>query len=561
MREAANMYGLVSLIDKSGAGHLESRMIATMRLILASSGLLIIFIDPSEPDRNVALTYATLVLYTLYSAALYLFARSVEAIRGWAHWLDVGWFTALVALSSGVNSLFFFGFPFAILVASFRLGFRPGLRVAVVSALLFAVVGLATRREGPEFELNRFLLRPVYLLALGYMMAYWGGFELSLKRRLALLKEINRLSNPRFGVDRTIGSILERLRAFYDADLCLLLIFDPVKSEFVSRRATRSDPEAAVSPKPVAAELAQKLLSLPADCAIAYRDKRRGRRASFYAYDFARSQRAFEGRAEAETLAVILDTESFVSAPLRYHRETQGRLFLTAHHGFDQSDVEFIHQVVEQFMPVVDSVRLVDRLASDAAEEERRRIARDIHDSIIQPYVGFQIGLAAIQRKLAAGDKDVIGDVERLGELTNAGIADLRNYISTLKDAAEHEGSLLTSVQRFARKFAETTGVEAQVEAEGGIQVGDRLAAEAFQLVVEGLSNIRRHTNATSAKVRLVGRDDRLILQIENEGEKDVTWKPFTPRSITERAESLGGQARVEQDADGNTVVIVEIPL
>jgi signal transduction histidine kinase len=564
MREAANMYGLVSLIDRSGGSPLEGRMIARMRLILASSALLIIFIDPAEPDRYVALTYTTLVLYTLYSAALYLFARYFEAIRRWAHWLDVGWFTALVALSSGTNSIFFFGFFFSILVASFRWGFASGLRVAVISAAIFTTVGLATGLKEPGFELNRFLLRPIYLLVLGYMIAYWGGSEISFRGRLALLKEISRLSNPRFGLGRTIGAAMERLRAFYDADACLLVLADQATAGYSLRRADRRDPEAAMRAGPIAAELARQLLAPPDGQAIVYCGGWRGwrRGAGYFAYDPATAKRSTEGRAMGEALATLLDAESFVSAPVRYRNEAVGRLYLIARRGFDQSDVDFLLQVFEHITPVVDNIRLVDRLASNAAEEERRRVARDLHDSVIQPYIGLQIGLKAICQKLDRGDADVSGDLKQLLELTESGIADLRQYVSGLRDASQQKDTLAAAVGRFAAKFSDATGIAVRVEAEADLRVHGRLAAELFRMVTEGLSNIRRHTQSTNAVIRLARREGRLVLKIENDNPETYAFQPFTPRSITERAEDLGGQARVEQDqGSGHTVVTVEIPL
>src|SRR5215203_5787359 len=205
----------------------DDRIIAVMRFILALSALLITIVDPSEPDRLVAITYAALSLYTIYSAALYLLVQRFQAIqaviRKWTHWADVAWYIVLIGLSSGTSSVFFFFFFFAILVASFRWGFRSGLGVVVISTILFVIVGFATAPRGPDFELNRFLLRPIYLLVLGYMIAYWGDYEITLKRRLALLKEVNTLANPRFGVDRTTSWLMERLRSFYDADACILI--------------------------------------------------------------------------------------------------------------------------------------------------------------------------------------------------------------------------------------------------------------------------------------------------------------------------------------------------
>ena|SRR5438105_12745162 len=98
-----------------------------MRLILALSALIIIYIDPSEPDRFVAVTY--LIVYTVYSAILFILSlrrhNSLQVRR--AHWIDIGCYLVLVALSSGTNSIFFFFFFFAILIASFRWGFKAGL--------------------------------------------------------------------------------------------------------------------------------------------------------------------------------------------------------------------------------------------------------------------------------------------------------------------------------------------------------------------------------------------------------------------------------------------------
>lgn len=69
-------------------------------------------------------------------------------------------------------------------------------------------------------------------------------------------------------------------------------------------------------------------------------------------------------------------------------------------------------QLIEHVLPVIDNIRLVDRLASAAAEEERRRIARDLHDRIVQPYIGLQLGLAAVRQRLATAG-EVTADVDR----------------------------------------------------------------------------------------------------------------------------------------------------
>lgn len=560
----------VPLAPLLALGAMDDRLIAAMRLTLASSALLVVYIDPSEPARHIAITYTTLALYVLYSAVLYVLTphRSPFGLLSMAHWVDVGWYVVFIGLSSGTNSIFFLFFFFAILVASFHRGFASGFRVTLVSATLFSIVGFTTAPVEPDFDLNLFLLRPTSLLVLGYMMACWGGSENVLKRRLALLKDVSTLSNPRFGVDHTLGSIMERLRAFYDADTCLLVIVDESTNGYWLYRARRQYPGSAGRAEALTEEVARHLLALPATHALISRGRSRWRRwwradADISIYDVVTAERVTETPPAGGVYAAASSSASCVTVPVRHRGDTAGRLYITTarRRAFDVSDVTFLLQVFDHTVPFIDNIRLVDRLASDAAEAERQRIARDLHDSVIQPYIGLQIGLAAIRQKLLAGVPDVRGDIERVIELTSAGIAELRGYVGGLKDGAEYQGGLILAIQRFARKFTEATGIVVHVEAETTVQVSDRLAAEVFQMVAEGLSNVQRHTDSAWATIRLACRSDHLIMRVENDIPEGMAPVSFAPRSITERAVALGGSAGVEYHEKGGTVVVVDIPL
>src|SRR5439155_1830065 len=131
----------------------------------------------------------------------------------------------------------------------------------------------------------------------------------------------------------------------------------------------------------------------------------------------------------------VLDCPSFVTVPLSFRNRLSGRLYLTVagRRVFDESETRFLQQAVGHALPLVDNIRLVNQLASAAAEEERRRIARDIHDSVIQPYLGLHIGLAGMRQKLAATHSELSGDVERLMEMTTLGIDELRRQVALLK--------------------------------------------------------------------------------------------------------------------------------
>lgn len=554
---------------RSPTKSVDDWMTSLMRLILAVAALLIIYIDPAEPDRYVSVTYGALLLYVLYSAVIFVLVAShnplARMIRLWAYWADVGWYTMLIALSSGTNSIFFIFYYFSILVASFRIGFTSGLRVTITSSLLFTVVGYVTAPPEPQWELNRFLLRPTFLLVFGYMMAYWGESEVTLKRRLALLREVTMLSNPRFGVEHTISSMMERLRVFYDADTCLLVTTHAkAPAIYLLRRADRHSPGRAVRSEQVSEVMARNFFALLEEYAIVYSDASRYRwRTGFYAYDLARDERAHVSSETGEAVANLLDTNSFVSLPIQWRDKLVGRLFLTSRqHHFAPSSIGFLRQVIEQAMPVVENIQLLDRLASEAAEQERQKISRDIHDSVIQPYIGLKLGLDALRQKIETSSP-VAGDIDDLIRMATSEIGDLRRYIGGLRSEGSDERGdvMLSSVRRQAAKFGELYDIKIDVQAHTRIVINDRLAAEAFQIVREGLSNIRRHTTARHVTIDLACDNDQFILRIENDNGGGLSAPFFVPRSITERANALGGEARVERRDQEHTLVEVAIPL
>ena len=212
---------------------IDLRLVSITRAMLALSALLVILIDPIEGQPYTSLAYATLILYSFYSAVLlFLSVRQTQLLPvRYLHWFDLGWFLLLIAFTRGSSSIFFNYFFFAILVASFGWGYLSGLRVTLTCAFLFVVVAFLTATAGMTTELNRFLLRTIELLILGFLIARWGGFKINLRNRLQLLKEVTVLSNARFGIDRTISSILESLRTFFEADACLLLLPAPEQDE------------------------------------------------------------------------------------------------------------------------------------------------------------------------------------------------------------------------------------------------------------------------------------------------------------------------------------------
>lgn len=561
--------------EKRGFGAITDRTLSGLRLLLSISAFLIILIDPTEPSRLQGLTHASLVGYILYSFLIYLLARHHTNFRWttmqYVIWADVVWYSALMTLGTGTNAVFFFFFLFAIIAGSSRGGTQLGFTLTAASAVIFFTINLLLIAD-LDFTFGRLGLRTVYLSALGYILAYWGGAEATLRNRLTFLKELSVVANPRFGVDRTIRQMLRRLMDFYRADYCFLLL-GAADTELTFYCLTRENVAAEVAPMRLPEKTTIPLLDSldPTTAAFAEKASFWRVRPSYRAYD-PRTHAVAELPLDTATgTAEALNVRSFITAPLRYRELVRGRVLVGSSKpgAFDIEDAAFLQQAADQVLPLIENMRIVDHLASDAAEEERRRIARSVHDRVIQPYLGLQLGLKALQQELLPKDNTAaavhlpnkgMSMLEQLVTMTREGIDELRQYVGDLKQTHLEATPLVDSIRRFAGKFESGTGIRVDVvDGAHGMMMNDRLAAEVFQMTAEALSNIHRHTHSHSARVCLMLVDNSLELTVENEGSEKEPAR-FTPVSIFERAEAMGARTEVASQ-DGKTRVRVVVPL
>ena len=550
----------------------DARMIALMRCVLAFAGLAFIYVDPTQSRGLGAPTYGALVGYCIWGVGLLYWSTRGTGDAGpprLAHWGDMLFSAYLVTLTQGVNSVFFSFFLFSILVASFVRGFREGLWMTLASVALFTLVGLWLSPEA-MFKLDEALIRPVYLLTLGYMIAFWGGLEVAQRRRLRLLNDINQRWNPRLGYDHALGGHLETMLDFFGAESCLLVQKRPTEPPlWLSYQATRGRPGQAGIPRPIDASTGAAMLSMPPDQVLLHEDSPNWwRRLLMLVRQLGASGDDRHGfDREHSTLGNLLDTESFLTVPYAQRDGTVGRVFLTPGQlRLTESDAAFAAQLVTAISRVVESVQLTDELVSRAADHERYRISLDIHDATIQPYIGLKLGLDALHRKTGA-DNPLSRDIGELREMAESTIRDLRRYTATLRDDAALAGdALLRAVKEQAEQFQRHYGIAVTVQHDDSLQISARLGDAVLHIVAEGLSNILRHTQAKTARIALRRSDTAFVLEIANEaaaaGEVGATPAgSFVPASISQRARSLGGSCEVAQEPHGYTLVRVQIPL
>ena len=548
---------------------IDLRLIAGMRVVLGTSALLISVLDVTAPRNLSVPTQIVLVLYSLYGLLIYHLSmrRNPIAAHRIIPWLDLLWYVPLVALT--INGIYYYFFFFSIVVASFSWGLSDGLRLTLASTAIYMIVGLINVRQKP-MPMNHFMMAPIGLLTFGYIIARWGGYHTQLKKRLKLLKDVTVFSNPRYGIDRTIKAILESIRAFYDAEACLLVIpGKPAAESYQMYRVTRGTTPSRSAPPEISAEAAAPFLEPSLDNAVIYR---RADSSQTRLFEVKTKLFSDTGSTESDKLAGMLDAQRYVSMPVYYRHQPVGRMYIIdSPTRVDAPDMDFLLQLMDHVTPVMENIRLIDNLASDAAEQERRRIAADIHDSVIQPYLGLQFGLSALDQKLEAGNTAIRGDIQELLELTTHELAELRRFVWGLRAGEERTDVLLPAIERYAERFSLVTGIKVDVEARGKVKMNDRLAAEVFQIVAEGLSNVRRHAFCRDARVEISCKNSSLLLQIKNSrpranpeqerGDGHESVKTFRPHSIAERAALLGGDTQVFVDEKDYTVVSVGIPL
>lgn len=540
----------------------EVSMVGRMRLVLSTAALLTVFIDHDGVDSVTVYTWIVFFGYTLHSLVLYILSQLDQPFiqSKLIHWLDVGWYALLVFFNGGSSSFFFLFFFFAILTSSFRWGFEEGARVTLASAGLFAVAAMVAATES---EMSRLLLRTTFLLALGYMIAYWGGSEVAQKRRLALLRDVSQLSNPRFGVDHTIASVLEKTRAFFRASSCVLVIRDTESATWSLRTTMEEHAGRSIHADRISAEAAAPLMAFPQEQIVVYTQP------LWSALPWSGGSRTLD-KAQAkwikhagepdESLAELLEARAFITAPLSL-RKGEGRIYVvSSKHGFNKSDALFLSHIVAQAFPVIENIELLDRLASGAVLRERQKIARDLHDTTIQPYIGLKHGLSAVRNK-AAADNPLIEDLDKLTAMATQVVSDLRRYAGAFQnEMGLSEPVFLVALRRQAAQVREFYGIDIALSMEGEFKICDRLAAEVFQIVNEGISNIRKHTSAQRGCIKLNCANGWLHIQIENEC-PGLRTSAFLPRSLAERTAALGGKTKVTQGPDGRTSVHIAIPV
>jgi signal transduction histidine kinase len=221
------------------------------------------------------------------------------------------------------------------------------------------------------------------------------------------------------------------------------------------------------------------------------------------------------------------------------------------------------HEDVTELTRARDALRDATERLFSLQEEERRRLAADLHDSTGQHLLAVALGLARLRDLVDRPEAlTVLDEVTRSVEEAGADVR-VVSYLLYPPDL-DHEG-LASALHAFVGGFGRRTGLRARFTVEGRLERRVPAAETAlFRVVQEALSNVHRHARANAVEVALLCRPDALILRVTDDGrgltEGDRDAAGVGIRAMQARIRQLGGELAVTGGPTG-TVVKAELPL
>jgi signal transduction histidine kinase len=260
---------------------------------------------------------------------------------------------------------------------------------------------------------------------------------------------------------------------------------------------------------------------------------------------------------------------SFLGVPIRSRGGVVGALYLTDKEeapGFTEEDERLIQMLAAHAAIAIENARLYERGRELTFVEERNRLARDLHDSVVQKLFGVVL---AAQSAATLFDRDPAaarGQVQRLQELTQDAIQELRSLIFQLRPPAVESEGLAAALAKHVQVLAKVHRQHIDLVTGGEPRLRPGVDDEVFRIAQEALHNALRHADADRLELRLEEREQLLVLTVRDDG---VGFDPGATAhrsrrlgltSMEERAASLGGALRIDSAPGVGTTIRLEVP-
>ena len=559
------------------------RRIAVARLVLAAFSLLAVWLDPDEAGHHGDAVYALVAGYALYAAVILLVvwraSYFLKRLQIAAHIIDIAVFSGFIYLSEGSTSLFYVYFVFALIAGTLRWQWRGTLVTTAVTLLAFlgAAILAAQRSSDPDFDGAALLIAIVYLGVMAGLLAVLGMHEETLRREVSQLAVWSQDAGLDDAPAASPAQWLGRAAETMGVQRALFAWED--EEEPWLQIALWEDGHNAIS-RAAPTEFFPLVAADLEDEAFVCADVRGGSAALTLSGTEGKLRRR-KGPPVNEALADRFAMGAVISAPVNAG-EDKARLFFLDKGHVDSDDV-----AVANVVSTGAALRVVasDLRASEhktAALEERVRVARDLHDGVLQSLAGTALQLETARRLLAIDPPAAREIIESVQDSLTQEQRDLRRFVEEMRPEYAVVSAVVPDLRARLREVSENVSrqwgltVEVLVENDLDENLGALSSAEdtrahdiAF-IVHEGLVNGARHAQATRAWATVRGAGERVDVVVGDDGHgfgfqgrldiaalRDLG---MGPRTLMQRVESLGGTLTVES-SPGGSLVEITLPL
>jgi signal transduction histidine kinase len=258
------------------------------------------------------------------------------------------------------------------------------------------------------------------------------------------------------------------------------------------------------------------------------------------------------------------DMTSFLGVPVRVHNEVYGILYLTNKKTapeFSEDDEELVHALAMAAGIAIENARLHGLVRDRALTEDRDRIARDLHDSVIQRLFAIGLSLQGTARLVERPEAVMrIGEaIEKLDET----IRQLRKAIFDIELTINKEG-LHPKVLDLVHELRPVLGLLPHVSFSGPVDtvVTDSLVEEVLAVLREALTNVGKHAHASQVVITVAaGEELRLVVADDGDGIGDGNAAGLGLKNLRQRAARLGGDIEIGRSREGGTRLTWHVPL
>jgi PAS domain S-box-containing protein len=230
-------------------------------------------------------------------------------------------------------------------------------------------------------------------------------------------------------------------------------------------------------------------------------------------------------------------------------------------------DVSDRVRMLEDLRQSREELRELASAASNAREQEKSRIARELHDEIAQSMSALKMDIGLVRATPAGGDPALAKRLDRMEAQIVSTIAAMRRIAADLRPLSLDDLGLGAAIEALASAFERRSGVRVNlVASDPDLRVAPALATAVYRIVQESLTNVAKHANASSVDILVDRSGDRVTLTVRDDGvgfEAAGARKPqsFGLLGIRERAYLLRGEASVTSEPGKGTTVLVVLPL